>query len=67
MPLYEYQCQSCNSEFEKMVRFSEAMKDQECPFCHSLETSRKISKIASSTSGNSPSSSSSCRSTGPFR
>jgi putative FmdB family regulatory protein len=31
MPLYEYRCQTCGHEFEKMVRFSEASLSPVCP------------------------------------
>jgi putative FmdB family regulatory protein len=53
MPLYEYQCKSCGDEFEKMVRFSEINKIQECPICQSQETQKKISLISSKGSGSS--------------
>ncbi len=65
MPLYEYHCDSCGKEFEKMVRFSQIGKPQECPKCHSNETKRLLSRIASL--GSSSPSGSSCASSGPFR
>ena len=48
MPLYEYQCSECGAEFEKMMRFSEANKNPECPYCASTETHKKLSLFASS-------------------
>ncbi|MEA3334516.1 MAG: FmdB family zinc ribbon protein [Chloroflexota bacterium] len=32
MPIYEYQCESCNTRFDKMQRFSEDPLT-ECPMC----------------------------------
>ena len=47
MPLYEYHCNECSEEFEKMVRFSEAKDCQTCPVCQSDDTRKKISAISS--------------------
>jgi putative FmdB family regulatory protein len=69
MPLYEYLCNECGDEFEKMVRFSEADQSPACPACKSQDTSKKISRIASfagSISGTSVSTGSSCGSSGGF-
>jgi len=69
MPLYEYRCQSCGHEFEKMVSFSEADRLPECPACNSGDTRKKISLFASrssSTDGAYGSSGSSCGSSGRF-
>lgn len=46
MPLYEYICSKCGTDFEKMVRFSEADQSQACPECQSPDTRKKISRIA---------------------
>lgn len=46
MPLYEYQCKSCNSIFEKMVRWSEADRSPICPTCQSADTHKKITTFA---------------------
>jgi putative FmdB family regulatory protein len=70
MPLYEYHCQACGEDFEKMVRFSEMDNTQECPHCQSQETHKKLSTFATrgfSTASSSSSSGSSCNSSGPFR
>ncbi len=69
MPLYEYQCNDCGEEFEKMVPFSQADQNQTCPSCLSQDTYKKISTIAShgtSLSVSSVSSGSSCGSRGGF-
>ncbi len=68
MPLYEFICDDCGKEFEKMVRFSDANQPQDCPSCKSQETHKKISKVASfgASMGGGLSSSSSCGSGGGF-
>jgi putative FmdB family regulatory protein len=69
MPLYEYQCNECGMEFEKMVRFTEASLNPACPSCQSQDTIKKISSFASlgsSLSGTSASTSSGCGSGGGF-
>jgi putative FmdB family regulatory protein len=47
MPLYEYYCEDCGEEFEKIVRFSEADLTQTCPNCGAARTYKKISAVAS--------------------
>jgi putative FmdB family regulatory protein len=69
MPLYEYHCNDCKEDFEKMVRFSEAELSPACPECQSHATSKKISRVAafaSSLGGSSISTGSSCGSGGGF-
>ncbi len=46
MPLYEYHCNTCGENFEKMVRFSEQEQAPECPECHSRDTRKRISLFA---------------------
>jgi putative FmdB family regulatory protein len=69
MPLYEYQCNECGKEFEKMVPFSQANQSQTCPSCQCQDTHKKISTIAArgnSLNLTSVSSGSSCGSRGGF-
>jgi putative FmdB family regulatory protein len=70
MPLYEYFCKNCGKRFDKMLRFSEANKVPECPYCSSKETSKQISTFAavgvSSGSGAQAQSASSCSNGGRF-
>ncbi len=68
MPLYEYICTQCGTEFEKILPFSEANSKPECPTCQSRETLKRISLFASNGGdGNSSSSASSgCGSSGRF-
>lgn len=68
MPIYEYVCKECGTEFERMVRLSEADRKPECPRCGSGETSKQLSTIASRPvaqgAGAAASSGSSCASSG---
>ena len=69
MPLYEYHCNTCGKEFEKMVRFSEADQSPTCPACQGEDTRKKISAFASLASmltGGSSSGSGSCAPRGGF-
>lgn len=69
MPLYEYHCNECDHEFEKLVRFSEANLSPTCPVCQSQNTQKKISTVASfssSVGGGSPSAGGGCGSHGGF-
>jgi putative FmdB family regulatory protein len=40
MPIYEYSCNSCGKDFEKLVFGSQAV---ECPGCGSIEVKKKLS------------------------
>lgn len=64
MPLYEYFCKDCGKRFDKMMRFGEANRSVECPYCGSQETTKQITTFASLSSGaggaQASSSSSSC-------
>jgi putative FmdB family regulatory protein len=50
MPIYEYKCESCGSNYEQMRRMAEADTDLECPACKSHEVNRGLSSFAT-TSG----------------
>lgn len=67
MPIYEYYCPDCSTEFEKLVRLSEANIIPDCPECGEKHAQKKLSAFA--TSGGSPSRSvaaSSCGGGGRF-
>ncbi|WP_322509281.1 zinc ribbon domain-containing protein [Anaerolinea sp.] len=69
MPLYEYHCDECQEDFEKLVSLSECDVNPRCPACGSLRTRRQISKFATRGSSptwslSSPSASSGCSSKG---
>jgi putative FmdB family regulatory protein len=46
MPLYEYACRSCASQFEVLVRASET---PECPSCRGKDLERRLSVFAAHT------------------
>lgn len=51
MPIYEYRCKSCESEFEKLVSLSAAERGVDCPDCGSEQTERQISAFARPSGG----------------
>jgi putative FmdB family regulatory protein len=69
MPLYEYHCDDCQQDFEKIVSFSQADQMPPCPACHGQDTHKKISRVAAFSSGGANSqatSSSACAPRGRF-
>jgi putative FmdB family regulatory protein len=50
MPLYEYTCQKCHSDFELLIRGSEQPK---CPDCGSAKLEKHFSVPAAHTRGSS--------------
>ena len=48
MPIYEYRCQQCGTEFELLRSISGSDRDLVCPECGASEPSRKLSLFASS-------------------
>ena len=53
MPVYEYICEVCGTDFEKMMRFEQSDQLPECPNCKSKETRKRLSLFSSR--GNAPS------------
>jgi putative FmdB family regulatory protein len=53
MPIYEYRCDACAEEFERLV-FSGDKAAPECPQCGSAKTQRLMSCFSSSGEGKSP-------------
>ena len=53
MPLYEYQCRSCDTRFEMLRRMKDADTDLECPNCHSNKVVRQFSTFAAGCCGTS--------------
>ena len=45
MPLYEYECQDCKENFEKLMRIT-GVQLAICPSCGSVRTVKKISAFA---------------------
>ncbi len=46
MPIYEYVCQKCGHEFERIVSFSENGKAFQCPACGAEQVQRKMGRPA---------------------
>ncbi|RMH07730.1 MAG: zinc ribbon domain-containing protein [Nitrospirae bacterium] len=51
MPLYEYQCQTCDHKFERMQSLSALDEATPCPRCHGEKTKRLMSSFASHVKG----------------
>lgn len=51
MPLYEFQCNDCQDQFEELVRSSSAVDEVKCPACGSQHVRRKVSMFASKVVG----------------
>lgn len=47
MPLYEYKCKRCGTEYEELVSMS-ATQNPPCPGCASNNVERKMSACAAS-------------------
>lgn len=45
MPIFEYKCLNCDSEFEKLVLGSSSENGITCPDCHSGEVERLFSSF----------------------
>ncbi len=44
MPIYEYQCESCQHDFEELVRSSRNASPP-CPVCGAKKTKRLVSRV----------------------
>jgi putative FmdB family regulatory protein len=51
MPIYEFNCKTCDRSFEELVRSAEAINEVVCPQCGSKHIQRKISLFASKAIG----------------
>ncbi|HIE04475.1 MAG TPA: zinc ribbon domain-containing protein [Candidatus Latescibacteria bacterium] len=54
MPIYEYRCSSCGTEFEELV-LKRGVESVRCPRCSSEEVERKLSLFGLKASGGSSS------------
>ena len=63
MPIFEFICNECGCEFEKLVRKSSENNEIQCPECRSSDLEEKISGFAS-VSTNGVSSASNCTPSG---
>lgn len=46
MPIYEYQCLSCETEFQRLILKKEEKEDLSCPECGGRHVKRLISRVA---------------------
>jgi putative FmdB family regulatory protein len=60
MPIYEYQCQDCNTRFEKLVRRASETAELNCPSCGQKHIRQQYSTFSAHAGG-----SASSRSEGP--
>jgi len=51
MPIFEYLCDDCGNQFEKLVRRSEEADRTECPSCGRDHVTTRISSFAARTNG----------------
>lgn len=58
MPIYEFRCEKCGAEFERLCR-PETEDPVTCPACESEDCRKLISRFATSASAN-PGTGSSC-------
>jgi putative FmdB family regulatory protein len=58
MPIYEFECQECKENFDKLMRIT-GVQQAVCPRCGSVKTIKKMSAFAANIKGGSLSSASS--------
>ncbi len=51
MPIFEYHCVDCETDFEKLVRSSDAGEEMTCPSCEGDHTTKKFSAFATAGAG----------------
>ncbi|MFN3928115.1 MAG: FmdB family zinc ribbon protein [Thermoflexus sp.] len=51
MPLYEYRCRACGTEFEQLVRWNTPTEEIECPHCGRREAEKRMSRFAAWAAG----------------
>ena len=47
MPIYEFDCDSCGSSFDKLVRSMSTVSEVTCPTCSSSNIKKKVSLFSS--------------------
>ncbi len=51
MPIYEFRCDECEEEFEKLVRSTSTPTEITCPSCGSKQVAKRVSSFAARSSG----------------
>jgi putative FmdB family regulatory protein len=54
MPIFEYQCEECNTAFERLVLRPQTATQMACPQCGSLKPARMLSTFSTNTGGCAP-------------
>ncbi len=54
MPIFEFECQDCRTEFDELVRSAEAVRDVTCPNCGRPRVRKKLSSFATRTGASRP-------------
>ncbi|NLD72585.1 MAG: zinc ribbon domain-containing protein [Chloroflexi bacterium] len=60
MPIYEYHCEHCGANFDKLIRSFSAPAEVECPHCQSTDCRKSISLFAAVPTGGRSSAGASC-------
>lgn len=47
MPVYEYRCEACLTQFEATQSVYDRVEDTECPSCHARQATRLLSSFSS--------------------
>jgi putative FmdB family regulatory protein len=64
MPIYEYQCQECGKEFEKLVRSISSTPEVECPHCGGKKVKKAFSLFGTQSSSSGSLSTGTCAPSG---
>ncbi|MDW8326003.1 MAG: zinc ribbon domain-containing protein [Anaerolineales bacterium] len=56
MPIFEFECNQCHTDFEELVRNSEAAGKVKCPNCGGHKVRKKLSTFTARATGSSRSS-----------
>lgn len=64
MPIYEYTCLGCGTDFEKLVRNAESAREIKCPVCGGDKVEEKVSACASYVKGGTSAGGGACAPTG---
>ncbi len=51
MPIYEYQCDECNTTFERLILRAQSGTSPDCPQCNSANTFERLSTFSTQTGG----------------
>lgn len=51
MPIYEYKCNDCGSQFEKLVRRTSDVPEIECPSCGQKHLTQELSTFSARANG----------------